>query len=48
MAKCKRCGLKTVLSNDDIEKMVGEVRAMRGVRLVDEAEYARRLAICGG
>lgn len=48
MAKCKRCGLKTVLSEEDIEKMVGEVRAMRGIRLAPDAEYARRLEICRG
>ena len=46
MAQCKRCGLKTVLSDEDINKMVAEVRAMRGIRLVDEDEYNRRLEIC--
>ena len=48
MAECKRCGLKTVLSEDDIAKMVSEVRNMRGVKLVDNAEYSRRLDICRG
>ncbi|MBQ3426712.1 MAG: hypothetical protein IJH37_06140 [Clostridia bacterium] len=44
--KCKRCGLKTVLSEEDIEKMKAEVRAMRGVRLVPDDEYVRRLGVC--
>ena len=34
MAKCKRCGLKTVLSEDDIQKMVEQVTSMKSVRLV--------------
>ena len=46
MAKCKRCGLKTVLSKADIEKIVTEVRNMRGVRLVDDEKYMKRLEIC--
>lgn len=46
MAKCKRCGLKTVLSDADIEKMKTEVRAMRGLRLVPDEEYERRFGIC--
>lgn len=47
MAKCKRCGLKTVLNEDEISKMVGEVRAMKGVRLADENTYQLRLDVCG-
>lgn len=47
MAKCKRCGLKTALEDEEIGKMVEQVRSMKGVRLVDEDEYARRLGICG-
>lgn len=46
MGKCKRCGIKTVLSEADIERMVGEVRAMRRIRLVDEDTYEKRLAVC--
>lgn len=38
--------MKTVLSEDDIEKMVLEVRAMKGIRLVPEEERVRRLEIC--
>ncbi|MBR0365334.1 MAG: hypothetical protein IJH94_00855 [Clostridia bacterium] len=48
MAKCKRCGLKTVLSDEDIEKMKSEVRTMRGLRLIPDDEYERRLAVCYG
>lgn len=47
MAKCKRCGLKTVLAESDIEKMVDDVRHMKGIRLVDDDEYKKRLEICG-
>jgi ribosomal protein S26 len=47
MAKCKRCGLKTVLNEDEINKMVEQVISMKGVRLVDEAVYASRIEICG-
>ena len=46
MEKCKRCGLKTVLSDADIEKMVDEVKAMRGIRLVNDEAYAERFGIC--
>ena len=46
MAKCKRCGLKTVLDDKDIAKMVDEVTHMKGVTLVDEREYNRRIAFC--
>lgn len=45
MARCKRCSLKTVLSDADVAPMVREVMAS-GMRLVDEAEYSRRLGIC--
>lgn len=45
-SKCKRCGLKTVLSEADIEKMISEVREMRGIKLADEGEYQRRLSVC--
>lgn len=46
MAKCKRCGIKTILSEADIEKMVSEIRSMRGIRLADEDKYNQRLEIC--
>ena len=46
MAKCKRCGIKTVLSEADIERMVGEVRSMPRIRLADEETYEKRLTVC--
>ena len=46
MEKCKRCGLKTVLSEADIEKMVNEVKAMRGIRLADDKIYTERFSVC--
>ena len=46
MAKCKRCGIKTILSEADIEKMVSEIRSMKGIRLADADEYRQRLEIC--
>lgn len=46
MAKCKRCGIKTVLSDTDIKKMVEDVRNMRGVRLAEDGIYKERLAVC--
>ena len=42
MAKCKRCGLKTVLSEDDIQKMVEQVTSMKSVRLVSSDVYENR------
>lgn len=45
MAKCRRCGLKTALEDEDIAKMVESVKRS-GMRLADDAEYARRLAAC--
>ena len=47
MAKCKRCDIKTALSDEDIQKMIDEVRAMRGVQLVGEDAYEKRFAVCG-
>ena len=47
MEKCKRCAAKTVLSEEDIQKMIDEVRAMRGVRLMGDEAYEKRLAVCG-
>lgn len=44
--KCKRCAAKTVLSDEEITKMVTQVTSMRGVRLVPEKEYERRFSIC--
>jgi hypothetical protein len=46
MAKCKRCGLKTVLSETDIQKMVDEITGMKGIRLVSEEIYGSRFEIC--
>lgn len=46
MAKCKRCGLKTVLANEDIQKMVDEVTSMPGIRLVKQDIYDYRLSVC--
>lgn len=48
MEKCKRCGLKTVLSENDIQKMVDEVTSMKGIRLADDDKYKARLNICIG
>ena len=45
MAKCKRCGLKTVLSEDDIQKMVEQVTSMKSVRLVSSDVYYVRLNV---
>lgn len=47
MKQCKRCASKTGLSNEEIEKMVNEVRNMRGIKLVDDDKYNDRLAACG-
>lgn len=46
MGKCKRCGLKTVLTEDDINKMTAEVRSMRGVKTVADEIYNARLEAC--
>lgn len=46
MAKCKRCGTKTVLSQEEIDKMVSQVTAMKGVRLVDDETYNSRMEKC--
>ncbi len=48
MKKCKKCPSKSVLTDDEIAKMVDEIKGMRGIRLVDEPEYGRRLKICEG
>lgn len=47
MARCKRCGLKTALSEEDIAKMVDEVTSMRGIRLVNDEKYTERFSVCG-
>lgn len=44
--KCKRCGHKPTLTDEDIKKMVNEVTGMKGIRLVDDEEYKRRFNIC--
>lgn len=46
MEKCKRCNIKTVLTEADIQKMIDEVTAMRGVRLADNSVYLARFAVC--
>lgn len=46
MAVCKRCGLKTVITDDDINKAVEQVKAMKGIRLVEDNVYTERLNIC--
>jgi len=46
--KCKRCGLKTVISGEEIEKMVSEITKMKGIRLVDEETYNKRFEVCKG
>lgn len=46
MAVCKRCGLKTVLTEEDVNKAVEQVRSMKGIKLVGDDEYKRRLDIC--
>lgn len=47
MARCKRCDLKTVLSEEDIAKMVDDVTSMRGIRLVNDDKYNERFSVCG-
>ncbi len=46
MEKCKRCGLKTVLNDEEIKKAVEQVKAMRGVRLAEDSLYNERLTVC--
>ena len=46
MKKCRKCLGKSEISAEEIEKMVDEVRNMKGVRLVGEEEFERRFAIC--
>ena len=46
MEKCKRCGLKTVLKESDIQKMIDEVTSMKGIRLASDAEYTHRFNVC--
>lgn len=46
MRKCKRCGLKTVLNEEEINKAVEQVTRMKGVRLVSEEEFKNRFAVC--
>jgi len=44
--KCKRCGLKTKVPEEEIEKMVNQVKNMKGVRLVSEEVFEERFKIC--
>lgn len=46
MKRCKRCEVKTVLSEAEINKMVDEVTHMRGIRLVSEEKYKERTITC--
>lgn len=46
MKPCRRCAAKTVLSDEDISRMTEQVKAMRGIRLVDEEVYEKRIAVC--
>ena len=46
MKKCKKCPSKSSISDEEIRKMVDEVRNMKGVKLADEAEFERRFEIC--
>ncbi len=46
MRKCKRCGLKTVLNEEEINKAVEQVTRMKGVRLASEEEFKNRFAVC--
>jgi hypothetical protein len=45
MARCKRCGLKTALGEQDIEIMLEQLRGS-GMKLVDNETYEKRLKIC--
>lgn len=46
MNRCKRCGVKSVLSEDEIQHMIDEVSRMRGVRRADNDVYLARLGVC--
>lgn len=46
MAKCKRCGVKTKLPQEEIDKMVSRITSMKGVRLVDDETYNFRINKC--
>lgn len=45
MAKCKRCGLKTELNNNDIKNMITELENS-GIALIDDETYKKRLKVC--
>lgn len=45
MAKCRRCGLKTVLEKEDIDKML-DALYKSGAPAADDAAYNRRIAAC--
>ena len=38
--------MKTVLSENDIQKMIDEVTSIKGIRLADENTYKARFSIC--
>ena len=46
MKKCKRCLNKPEVTEEEIEKMVSEIKSMKGIRLVAEDEFERRFGIC--
>lgn len=38
--------MKTAISQEEIDKMVLQVTSMKGIRLVDNDIYEKRIAIC--
>lgn len=46
MTICKRCGLKTELKDEDINKAVEQVKAIKGIKIADDSTYNKRLNIC--
>lgn len=47
MEKCKRCGLKTVLNEEEIAEAVDAVKTMKGVKRAEDSVYRARLDVCG-
>ncbi len=43
---CRRCGLKTVLTQEEIDKAVSAVIGMKGIRLADEETAEARMKAC--
>lgn len=46
MKPCRRCAAKTALTNEDIQRMVLQVTSMKGVRLIDNNIYEKRISAC--